>query len=303
MGNPADTMQLLETFTRIADAGSLSAAARGLGTSQASVSRQLAALESRLKTALARRSTHELTLTEEGGRLLPRALEILAAWEATRESLAESEAPLQGRLRVIAPSGIGPSIVAQAAALFVQRHPQVDIDLTFTDASVDVVGIGADLQIKVGPVERQELIVRRIGVVERWLVAAAGLDLSAWKASGDEARDGLPVVALAPLYDGVIPFTDHHGTARSLNCRVRLRCEVLNAAYQAVLAGGGVGLMPRWLVAEDVAAGRLRRLLRKAAFASVPIHLAFPPGRYRPRRTREFADMIENEIGHIGAIR
>ena len=68
MGNPADTIQLLETFTRIADAGSLSAAARSLGVSQASVSRQLSALEARLKTALARRSTHELTLTEEGYR-------------------------------------------------------------------------------------------------------------------------------------------------------------------------------------------------------------------------------------------
>ena len=299
MGNQADTIQLLQTFTRIADAGSLSAAARGLGVSQASVSRQLLALEARVKSSLARRSTHELTLTDEGRRLLPRALEILAAWEATQESLGGSGAVPSGLLRVIAPTAIGPSMVAPAAAGFTRLYPEVDIDLTFTDASVDLVGLGADLQIKVGGVDRQELVARRIGAVERWLVAASALDLSAQVEAGGGVRDGVPVVALAPLYDGQIAFTDAQGRGRSLSGRVRLRCEVLNAAYQAVLAGGGAGLMPRWLVGEDVAAGRLRRLLPEAVFASVPIYLAFPPGRYRPLRTRLFAEMIEKKISQV----
>ncbi|WP_422365025.1 LysR family transcriptional regulator [Pelagibius sp.] len=296
MGNAVDTIQLLQTFTRIADAGSLSAAARSLGVSQASVSRQLSALERRLNTALARRSTHELTLTAEGGALLPRAMELLAAWEATEEALAAGSLAPKGLLRVVAPTAIGPTIVAPAAARFVRRYPEVDVDLVFTDASVDLVEMGADLQIKVGPVERQELIVRRIGAVERWLVAAADLDLSGFFSSKGGVHDGLPIVALAPLYDGRIAASLGQGRSVKINGHVRLRCEVLHAAYQAVLAGGGAGLLPRWLIGDDVAAGRLQRLLPDAAFAAIAIHLVFPPGRYRPQRTRLFAETVEAAV-------
>ncbi len=299
MGNAADSLQLLQTFTRIAESGSLSAAARSLGTTQASVSRQLAALEARLGTALARRSTHDLTLTDEGERLLPRAMEMLAAWQATREALGQAVSAPSGLLRVIAPSGIGPTIVARTAAAFARSHPEVDVDLVFTDASVDLVGIGADLQVKVGPVDRQELLARRIGAVERWLVAAADLDLGDHSDSAGDLRDGLPLVALAPLYGSRLQMTAGDGSARQLTCRVRLRCEVLNAAYEAVLAGAGAGLLPRWLVGDDVAAGRLKRLAPAAGFASVPIHLVFPPGRYRPLRTRLFAEQVEAAIGAI----
>ena len=84
MGNAVDTLQLLQTFTRIAESGSLSAAARSLGTTQASVSRQLAALEGRLGTALARRSTHDLSLTDEGRELL-QALANLSRWSSTMQ--------------------------------------------------------------------------------------------------------------------------------------------------------------------------------------------------------------------------
>ncbi len=299
MGNPVDTIQILETFARIAEAGSLSAAARSLGVSQASVSRQLAALEARLGLTLARRSTHELTLTPEGRTLLPRAREVLASWEATKEALSGDEAAPSGLLRVIAPSGFGPLVVAPMAASFVRRHPAVDVDLTFTDANVDLVGLGADLQLKVGAAERQELIVRRIGAVRRWLVAARDLDLSAFLGKDGSLRPGLPVVALAPLYDSRITLTDDRGRKVSLSCRVRVRSEVLHAAYQAVLAGAGAGLLPLWLIKPDVEAGRLIRLLPDAEVAPIPIHLVFPPGRYRPSRTRLFAELIEREMRDV----
>ncbi len=296
MGNGADTLQLLHTFARIADAGSLSAAARTLGISQASASRQLAALEGRLGTSLARRSTHDLTLTAEGARLLPRARRLLSDWEAAREDLAAGDAAPTGLLRVVAPTGFGPLVVAPAAARFTRRYPEVDVDLVFTNAPVDLVGLGADMQLKVGPVEGQDLMARRIGEVRRWLVASPDLDLRAHVTEDGEVRDGLPIVALSPFYDSLLVLTDGRGRQVSVTGRVRVRSNVLFAAYQAVLAGGGAGLLPVWLIAPDVAAGRLVRVTPNTDAATVPIHLVYPPGRFRAARTRLFAEMIEAEI-------
>lgn len=303
MGNPADTIQLLETFLRIVDNGSLSAAARTLGVSQASVSRQLVALETRLSVSLARRTTQDFRLTLEGEKLLPQARALLTTWEETKVLLGQAESEPEGALKVVAPTGFGPLIIAPAAARFVREYPKVDIDLTFKDHAEDLVGQGVDMQVIVGAVERQELLIRRIGNVRRWLVAASDLDLTAYQNDSGGFGDGLPIVALAPLYDSRITLRQSQGSSRSrtisLNCRVRIRCEVLFAAHKAVLAGAGVGLLPVWLIGPDVAAGRLVRLLPDSEVPPVPVHLVFPPDRFRPSRSQHFAELIEREIKNV----
>ena len=296
MGNAVDTLQLLQTFVRVADTGSLSAAARALGTTQPSVSRQLRALESRLGVTLAQRSTQELTLTAEGADLLPRARALLSDWEETQEALQSGEGEPTGLLRVVAPTALGPLFVASDAARFTHRHPGVDVDLIFSDANIDLVSIGADFQLKVGAVERQDLLVRRIGEIPGNVVVASDLDLSSYFPKSGDVRPGFPVVALAPLQSSVLTLQDDHRRSVSYQGRLRLQVETLAAAHEAILAGGGVGILPNWLIREDLKAGRLRIVFPEHRPSPPQVSMVFPPGRFRPLRTRLFAEIVEATI-------
>lgn len=299
MGNAADTIQLLRTFTRITEAGSLSAAARSLGTSQASVSRQLTALENRIGAGLIHRSTHDMALTDEGARLLTGGRALLDDWDSLCASLVQEDRGLEGLVRVVAPMGLGPIAVAPLAARFTTTHPKVEVDLVLTDGPVDLVAIGADLMLRVGPVEGADLRIRKIGTARRWLVAAPDV-VSALSLD----RAGLPVgnfplVSLAPFYEDHVVLLSETGRKFELSGAVRIRTQVLSAAYAAVKAGGGAGLLPSWLVADDIEAGRLVRIAPRFEPSKLPVHLVFPPSRFRPLRTRLLAEAIEDTVADI----
>lgn len=295
MGNPADSLTLLSTFVRVAEAGALSAAARSLGTSQASVSRQLAALEARLGVSLARRSTQGLTLTAEGQALLPRARALIAEWQEVAESFGEARPGLSGTLRVVVPSGLGPTIAAPLAASFTREHPGVSIDFTLTDGPVDLVAAGIDLMLRVGPVAGQDLVVRRIGTIRRWLVARPEV-VAPDSAAATQGNKGLPLVVLRSFYDARLTLRDRTGAAVTLKGVVRLATDGLAAAYEATLAGGGAAILPDWLIRDDLARGRLVRIAPHLEAEPAAIHLAFPPGRFRPARTRLFAAALEAAV-------
>lgn len=299
MGNAADTIQLLRTFIRIAEAGSLSAAARGLGTSQASVSRQLSALENRIGAGLIHRSTHDMALTDEGARLLTGGRALVDDWESLCASLMQEERALKGVVRVVAPMGLGPIAVAPLAARFTTTHPKVEVDLVMTDEPVDLVAVGADLMLRVGPVEGADLRVRKIGTARRWLVGAPDVVSALSLNRAGLPGDNFPLVSLAPFYEDRVVLLGKTGRKVELSGTVRIRTQVLAAAYAAVKAGGGVGLLPSWLVADDIVAGRLVRVAPRFEPSKLPVHLAFPPSRFRPLRTRLLAEAIEEVVADI----
>ena len=292
MGNSIDSMALMQTFVQIAAQGSLSAAARALDTTQASVSRQLKVLESRLGVTLVRRSTHNMILTQEGSALLPRAQKMIDDWTAIQSEIGEVDKEPTGVLRVVAPTGHGPTLLARLAAQFTQKFPAVTIDLVITDGPVDLVALGADLMLRVGPVQGQEVKIRKIGEVERWLVGTPDI-VERYTTGRGTPKEGVPIVALAPFYDDEIKLKSNRGQEISVKGTLRVKTTVLWAAHAAIMGGGGIGLLPSWLVNEEVQDGRLKRLCSNASVSALPIYLAFPPGPHRPYRAILFAEEIE----------
>ncbi|MEL7374635.1 MAG: LysR family transcriptional regulator [Pseudomonadota bacterium] len=152
MSKPLDRLTLLETFVRIAEAGSISAAARDLGLSQPSASRQLSELETRLQTQLAHRTTHTLSLTSAGRELLTDARALIRQWLSLEERHISSAADLRGPIKVVAPVALGQTALTQIAASFQQRHPGVQVEWLLDDAPIRFSEIGCDCWIRVGPV-------------------------------------------------------------------------------------------------------------------------------------------------------
>lgn len=157
MSTRFDRLTLLDTFVRIAERRSLSGAARDLSTSQPSISRQLAALESRLGTVLVRRTTHDLTLTPDGTALLADARRLLGEWEAIEERNS-GDGELSGTIRVIAPVALGQGLFVHAAVAFMREHAQIAVEWRLTDEPIRFAEEGCDCWLKIGPVPDDTLM-------------------------------------------------------------------------------------------------------------------------------------------------
>ena len=282
-----DRLSLLATFVRVAERGSLSAAARDLGLSQPSVSRQVAALEARLGAALLRRTTHALSLTPDGAALLADARRLLAEWEAIEERHVPGDEP-RGALRVVAPVALGQTLLAEMAAAFLARHPGVSLDWRLTDDPIRFAEEGCDAWVRVGPVPDDTLVVRELGRVERLVVAAPGL----LRDGPDAALDGLPWLALEPFEGKRIELRDPDGATRAFAVRPRMTSDNVAALREAALAGLGAAIMPRWFVADALASGALVDAAPDLRAARLPVNLALAPGAARPARVQALADAL-----------
>jgi len=147
-----DRFFAMEVFVRIVETGSLSAAARELDTTQPSVSRQLRALEHRLKTQLLHRSTRHISLTEPGRAYYEDCKRILSDIDATEGNLGALQAGLRGSLRVNTSVALGVDYIAPLACAFQKQHPELVMDLTLNERFVDLIEEGIDVAIRFGPI-------------------------------------------------------------------------------------------------------------------------------------------------------
>ena len=286
-----DRLGLLSTFARIAERGSISAAARDLGLSQASASRQLSELEQQLGVQLIHRTTHTLALTEAGEDCLVEARELLEGWEAMAERYAAERETVTGKLNIIAPVALGQLTLADAALDFQQQYPQVEIRWRLQDEPIRFAEIGCDLWIKVGAVPDDTLVVRPLGSVER-LVTASPLLIQARRPRRPADLETLPCAALEPYEGGRFSLQHRRGTSAAVTARVAIGTNNIFSTRKAALRGIGYAILPHWFIADDLAAGKLVDLLPAWRAPSLPISAAYLPSRRQTRRLRFFIEHI-----------
>ena len=289
----ADRFELMETFVRIVDAGNLSAAAAQLGTTQPTVSRRLQALERSLGVRLLRRSTHSMTLTEDGQRCLERARELLASWHAFEADLRGAGDEPEGTLRVIAPHAFGQQQLVAPLADYLARHPRVAVEWLLHDRRPDFIAEGIDCAIQVGEVDDQTVVAIKLAEVPRIVVAAPALAalLPATQQPDDLAR--LPWLSMRPYYRTEVVLS---ALAGGPDARVaiapRMSTDSLYALRTAAVMGVGAAVASAWLVADDIAQGRLVHLAPQWRAAPLPVWLVYPKARFYPARLRRFLDVI-----------
>ncbi|MEO1088045.1 MAG: LysR family transcriptional regulator [Acidobacteriota bacterium] len=302
MNKGHDRLNLLRTFVRISDAVSISAAARDLGLSQPTASRHLADLESHLKAQLMRRTTHSLALTAAGRELLAEARQMLGAWEALEEKFLVNEKQARGRLTVVAPVALGQLHLMQLVSGLLEEHPQISLAWLLEDRVIRFSEVGCDCWIKIGSVPDETLVVKRVGEVERLVVA----DASFWSTSAGEQRrapsESLPWLVLDPFEGSRIPLRSTTGESLDLQPRPRLRTNNIIALREAVLRGLGVAILPRWFIDSELQSGRLVDCWPSWRAPTLPVHLARLPGRHQPRRLTLFFDCMRSAIPSLPGI-
>jgi len=250
-------LQALTDFNLVAAHGGFGRASRHSGRAKATLSRRVAELEQSLGVRLIERGGRELRLTDEGRTLHERTQGLLAEIAEVRETIVLGAATPRGRLRVSAPTLFAQIALGRIGARFALAYPEVQLEIVAEDRLVDPVDEGYDVVIRVDPAPDQLLVGRSFLRDERWVVAPLGMALAARQKGGAREIPVRAVVLSTTRPDVLWRMTSGRGMSVHLRPEPVLRLSSLSMVRDAVLAGAGVALLPKMLVADDVASGRM----------------------------------------------
>lgn len=296
-----DRLDELALLVAVIDAGGLAAAGRKLRRSPAAMTRALAALEERMGARLIERTTRRLAPTEAGRDLAERARRLLADYETALQAPAPDA--VRGTLRITGPTVFGGRHLTPVVADFLAQHPGVQADLTLHDRNLDLIEGELHVALRIGPLADSSLLVRKLGEVSRPVVASPDY----------LARRGTPLEPADLAEHDVILTTvvsaspewrfEKQGKARAVRLEPRLRVNNVEAALAAMLAGRGIGRALSYQVAEDLAAGRLVRLLPDFEPPPLPVQLVAVGGRFMSPLVRAFLDFAGPRLERLAVLR
>lgn len=288
----------IRAFTRVVDTGGFAAAARDLGCSRSSVSRQVADLERALGAQLLIRSTRQVSPTEIGLAFYDRCRQIITELDETFAAVSELQERPVGNLRVNAPMSFGTLHLGAVAAEFMAAHQEVRVELVLNDRFVDPIEEGFDVTVRIGePQSSTSLIWREIAPAPRLLCAAPGYLVergeppepsalrshrclhygyqqsgTSWRLEGPDGDTSVPV--------GCVLWSNNG--------------EVL---MDAAVAGQGIALLPQFIVQPALADGRLVRVLGAYRAPDISICALYPRHRHLSAKTRLFVELLERRFG------
>lgn len=298
-----DKLSSMRTFVRVVESGSFSAVARETQTTQSSVSKQVAALESDLGVKLLSRTTRSLALTQAGERYFAQARRLIDEIAEAEAELRQGEQKLSGWLRVAASVGYGRLKLMPMVKSFLNAHPQVKIDLKLNDGFIDLVEEGIDIAVRIGDLTDSTLVAKRIGSTQRVLIASHKY-LKTLKSGLKKPRvpqDLLThncIVYSELATQNAWTFTAGPGAAAPPGSEVTIRTqgnlqtnssEVIRAA---VISGMGIGYSPTWLFEDALASGELQVLLPEWTAPTLPINLVSPAQRRQSAKVQAFAHHV-----------
>ncbi|MBA7754582.1 LysR family transcriptional regulator [Enterobacter sp. RHBSTW-01064] len=298
-----DRVELMRTFVRIVETGSLSAAARQLSTTQATVSRRLQSLETLLGARLLLRTTHAIRLTDDGERCYQHARRVIDSWLALEDEVGQAEDEPVGVLRVRAPHAFGQEQLLKPLTEFLQRYPQLSIEWMLNDKSVDFLSDNIDCAIRVGAEVDPATVSVQLAEVPRSIVSSPALLARFPKVSKPEDLQALPWIAISTFYQRHVELFDGAAQPTRIAITPRLSTDSLYVARNTALTGLGVALVSSWTVKEDIQEGRLIPLLPEWQPTALPVHLVYPWSRYYPARLRRFLEMMKQVMPGIAGMR
>lgn len=287
----------MQVFVKAVELGSLSAAAEELNISSQLAGKQMRALEQGLGIKLLNRTTRRQSLTDGGRIFYERAKGILAEMEAAEALLAETRAVPRGRLRVSAPITFGSRALAAAIPEYLKQNPEVTLDLSLSNRTVDLIEEGYDAVFRTGELPDSGLQARRLAPYRMVLCAApAYLKLAGKPQTPQDLRQHECLVFSHTTLRTLWEF-DGPQRREAVSISGRFSTDNSEALRAAAVAGQGIVLHPYELLAEEIAAGRLARLLPGYEPVARPLHVLYAPDRRMTPKLRSFLDFAVQRFG------
>ncbi|WVT73292.1 LysR family transcriptional regulator [Sinorhizobium chiapasense] len=286
----------IAAFVAVAEAGSISEAARRLRLSKSVVSERVAELERTLNATLLHRTTRKLTLTEDGIAFRERAVRIVSEVQAAASDLAERRGLLTGPLRIAAPVSFGRRHLGPALYPFLARHPEIELTLDLDDRRVDAASEGYDAIVRHGVIADSRLVVWKLARSRRLLVAAPDY----------LGRHGTPASLVELGGHRGIFYTNRgaadwrfEGPSGATVVRARQALGINNGdmMHDAAVAGLGIALLPAFIAGPAVREGQLREIDVGLRPEPEFIYMAHPEGRRVSAKLRAIAQHLKEAFG------
>jgi DNA-binding transcriptional LysR family regulator len=302
--NPADLFDLMPdmaVFARVVDAGNFSVAARQLGSTPSTVSRQIKRLEEALATRLLERSTRKIRVTESGLQVYRHCRDMAVAASGAVDAAGRDAGKPQGRVALSAPTAYAKSVIHPLVPAFLAAYPDVDLQLVFTDHDIDPLDSDVDLVIRATSHPPQGLAARPLGRV-RWLLCA----------SADYLRErGAPLNPRELAHHDCIHLgetaDDHrwrfskNGETMTVAVRGRYIANHAGARLEAAEGGLGIAALPEFAARDALASGSVQPVLAdwdmQARAYQGPVWLLYPPNRFLPAKVRVLIDHLHAHLG------
>ena len=294
-----DRLRDMETFVRVVETGSFSAAARDLDLGQPAVSKTIAALEERLGARLLVRSTRQLSATDAGMAFYERAARAIAEVNEAEAAAQGVGAGLEGRLRISLPVTFGRLHVVPQLGAFLDAHPKVRLELVMDDRMVDLVAENIDAALRLGTLTDSALQARKLAQADRVAVASPAY----------LARKGVPSTPADLLeHHGIIygqnaggqEWVFRRGTSEiSIRIQTRLTLSAAEGVREAVLAGQGFAIASRWLFAPELATGEVIPVLQDWGLPPMELWVIYPSGRLTSSKARAFIEWFEGVMRKV----
>ena len=285
-----DKLRAMQSFARIVERGSLTAAGESLRVSLPSMVRSLAALEAGLGVRLINRTTRRMALTNEGREYYDCCKRVLAEVEQAESALTARQGTPRGRLRVTASVMLGLMHVAPVLNAFAARHPAINAELVLLDQPLDLVAEGIDLAVRVGRLPDSALVAIPLGVARRMLCASpAYLKRAGTPRSPEELAAHRCVASSGPAraYQWQLGAGKQ---AKPVKVRPTFTSNQIAAAIDAAVSGLGIGQFLDYQVQALLASGRLKRVLVDFEPPAQPVNLVHPHARLPSPNVRAFID-------------
>ncbi|WP_064574082.1 LysR family transcriptional regulator [Cupriavidus gilardii] len=291
-----DRLAAMETFVGVIEAGSFSAAARRLNLGQPAVSKSIAQLEERLGTRLLLRSTRGLTPTDAGQRFYEHAKRAIEEADEAEQAARDSSEGLSGRLRVSAAVTFARLHILPGLKTFMDRHPQLEIDIALDDRNIDLLEEGTDVALRMGMLDDSSMTARRIARSPRLVVgtpryfAQAGVPRTPADLSGHQA------IVYSQRGGGESWSFRQGSTEVAVVVSGRVRVSAAEGIRTAVLADMGLAVASRWMFAPEVEQGVVQTVLNDWTLPPIDLWAVFPSGRLVTAKARAFVAFVEEAL-------
>ena len=293
-----DRFEEMQTFVRVVEAGTLSAAADRMDIAKSAVSRRLADLEARLGVQLLNRTTRRINLTDSGRQFYLRCQQLLADLHESEQQVSHEHAELSGTIKIAAPLSFGIQHLSPVLDDFLKDHPELNLDLNLNDHMVNLMDEGVDLGIRIGNLNDSSLIARRLAPSKLILCASPEyLELYGEPQHPEDLKlhKGLSYSNISE--NQLWKFSQPDGTELSVRVPNRMRANNGDVLLQASIDGLGILASTTFIDYKAIRSGLLKPILCDYRIKEVSVYAIYPAQRHLPARVRVLIDYLVERFG------